>query len=90
MRQVLLADGQLVFLTGPLFRPTLRLTRLKMSEIILTGHKTQIKIKIISKFVVTTANVQKACIFHFLTKIAFVNSSVSSVATLKTLFFKVL
>ena len=38
---VLLVDGQVVFLG--VRRPTLRLIRLKMSEIILTGHKTQIK-----------------------------------------------
>ena len=38
---VLLVDGQVVFLG--VRRPTLRLIRLKMSEIILTGRKTQIK-----------------------------------------------
>ena len=38
---VLLVDGQVVFLG--VRRPTLRLIRLKMSEIILTGSKTQIK-----------------------------------------------
>ena len=38
---VLLVDGQVVFLG--VRRPTLRLIRLKMSEIILTGCKTQIK-----------------------------------------------
>ena len=44
--QVLLAGGQVVFLGGsPVFCLTLRLTWLKMSEIILTGHKTLIKIK---------------------------------------------
>ena len=40
---VLLVDGQVVFLG--VRRPTLRLIRLKMSEIILTGRKTQIKRK---------------------------------------------
>ena len=39
--QVLLACGQVVFLGISHFYPTLRLTRLKMSEIILTGHKTK-------------------------------------------------
>ena len=38
---VLLVDGQVVFLG--VRRPTLRLIRLKISEIILTGRKTQIK-----------------------------------------------
>ena len=38
---VLLVDGQVVFLG--VRRPTLQLIRLKMSEIILTGRKTQIK-----------------------------------------------
>ena len=38
---VSLVDGQMVFLG--VRRPTLRLIRLKMSEIILTGRKTQIK-----------------------------------------------
>ena len=38
---VLLVDGQVVFLG--VRRPTLRLIRLKMSEIILTGRKTQIR-----------------------------------------------
>ena len=38
---VLLVDGQVVFLG--VRRPTLRLIRLKMSEIILTGRKNQIK-----------------------------------------------
>ena len=38
---VLLVDGQVVFLG--VRRPTLRLIGLKMSEIILTGRKTQIK-----------------------------------------------
>ena len=38
---VLLVDGQVIFLG--VRRPTLRLIRLKMSEIILTGRKTQIK-----------------------------------------------
>ena len=38
---VLLVDGQVVFLW--VRRPTLRLIRLKMSEIILKGGKTQIK-----------------------------------------------
>ena len=38
---VLLVDGQVVFLG--VRRPTLRLIRLKMKEIILTGRKTQIK-----------------------------------------------
>ena len=38
---VLLVDGQVLFLG--VRRPTLRLIRLKMSEIILTGCKTQIK-----------------------------------------------
>ena len=38
---ILLVDGQVVFLG--VRRPTLRLIRLKMSEIILTGRKTQIK-----------------------------------------------
>ena len=33
-------------LGSPIFRPTLRLTKLKMSELILTGHKTQIKKKL--------------------------------------------
>ena len=40
IRAILLVDGQVVFLG--VRRPTLRLIRLKMSEIILTGHKTQI------------------------------------------------
>ena len=44
--QVLLAGGQVVFLGDLPFSPgTLRLTQLKMSEIILTGRKTQIKKK---------------------------------------------
>ena len=38
---VLLVDGQVFFLG--VRRPTLRLILLKMSEIILTGRKTQIK-----------------------------------------------
>ena len=43
---ILLAGGPVVFLGGTLcFRPTLWLTRFKMSEITLTGHKTQIKKK---------------------------------------------
>ena len=37
--QVLLAGGQVVFLGDLPFSPHLRLTRLKMSEIILTGRK---------------------------------------------------
>ena len=40
---VLLVDGQVFFLG--VRRPTLRLIRLKISEIILTGRKTQIKKK---------------------------------------------
>ena len=42
-RQVLLAGGQMVFLGDFPFFPILRLTWFKMSEIILTGRKTQIK-----------------------------------------------
>ena len=45
--RVLLAGDQMVFLGDLPFSPTLRLTRLKMSEIILTGRKTQIRKKII-------------------------------------------
>ena len=41
IQAVLLVDGQVLFLG--VRRPTLRLIRLKMSEIILTGRKTQIK-----------------------------------------------
>ena len=40
-QSVLLVDGQVVFLG--VRRPTSRLIRLKMSEIILTGRKTKIK-----------------------------------------------
>ena len=40
--QVLLVGGQVVYLGDLPFSPTLRLTRLKNSEIILTGRKTQI------------------------------------------------
>ena len=43
--QALLAGGQVFFSGISHFCPTLRLTRLKMREIILTGHKTQIKRK---------------------------------------------
>ena len=41
--QLLLAGGQVVFSGISCFRPTLRLTRLKRTEIILTCRKTQIK-----------------------------------------------
>ena len=40
-----LAGGPVVFLGDLTFCPTLRLTGLKMSEIILTGRKTQIEKK---------------------------------------------
>ena len=43
--QVLLVGGQVVFLGDLPFSPTLRLAQLKMSEIILKGHKNQIKRK---------------------------------------------
>ena len=43
--QVLLSGGQVVFSGITRFRPTLRLARFKMNEIILAGRKTQIKKK---------------------------------------------
>ena len=52
--QVLLAGGQVLFLGISRFRPTYRLTRLKMSELILTGRKTQKRKKIESHFLPKT------------------------------------
>ena len=42
-----ISTGHVVFLGGFPFSPHIRLTRLKMSKIILTGRKTQIKKKVL-------------------------------------------